>query len=106
MTGLRGRIVRGTAPANWPACSNFLFISGRAGTLLSSIVRGAVGPFHCWAAIRESRVRSECTMGTIYEKACPWVGDLLDVCTGDGAGAGAWAARVPWWAFGGGGGWG
>src|ERR1700730_2886873 len=24
MTGLRGRIIRGTAPANWPACSNFL----------------------------------------------------------------------------------
>jgi hypothetical protein len=57
---------------------------------LSSIVRGAVGPFHCWAAIRESRIRSECTMGTIYEKACPWVGDILDVCTGDRAGAGPW----------------
>src|ERR1700730_17998839 len=48
------------------------------------------GPFHCWAAIRESRVQSECIMGTIYEKDCPWVGDIPDVCTGDSTGAGAW----------------
>src|SRR5260370_11369733 len=31
MTGLRGRIICGTAPANWPACSNFRsFLAGLA----------------------------------------------------------------------------
>ncbi len=88
MTGLRGRIICATAAENLTACSNFLsFQAGLAP--LSSIARRTVGPFHCWAAIRESRVQSESTMGTIYEKACPWVGDILDVCTGDGAGPGA-----------------
>jgi hypothetical protein len=29
-------------------------------------------------------------MGTVYEKAFPCVGDILDACTGDGAGPGTW----------------
>src|SRR5713101_5601538 len=67
MTGLRGRIICATAAENLPACSNFLsFQAGLAP--LSSIARRTVGPFHCWAAIRESRVQSESTMGTIYMK--------------------------------------
>src|ERR1700716_1703183 len=68
----------------------FSVIPGRASALFPRSCRVPLGPFHCWAAIRESRIRSECTMGTIYEKACTWVGDILDICTGDSAGAGAW----------------
>src|SRR6266436_1417781 len=49
MTGLRGRIICGTAPANWPACSNFLsFQAGLAPFILDRARcrwgRSIVGP--------------------------------------------------------------
>src|SRR5229473_2196289 len=69
----------------------FSLIPGRAGTFIFDRAT------HRWTVPllgRNSGVTcsSESTMGTIYEKACPWVGDIgdiLDVCTGDGVGAGA-----------------